>query len=225
MVHSLRSTLEYACDALDAFKLLKTGLCDLDMVAIDGAAIKLTKIFGASHPFVKTVRRGKKVLKPLMIAKQQSDELRAKIPIEEVRTLLRQNGIDGSTIISLVVGSTLVLLLVLCFLFIGYSILSPEVNFVNGIIASIGVLGATGGANAAGSGKKGIGGGTIDTIRIFTDKLVEQWKQGRELDGQGAFTFSLDDGALETLQRARQFSLSKRQEQSKEIQTPQDLSP
>ena len=80
---------------------------------------------------------------------------------------MRRNGLTTAVIISAVLGSTLVLVLILAFLYLGYTSLVTEINFANAIISSIAVLGTSGGVSVANSPKVVVPLLTIHSITLF----------------------------------------------------------
>ena len=84
-----------------------------------------------------------------MQVKRKLEKQFATVSPDEVRQLLRRNNITSTVIVATVLGSTFVLCLLLAFLFLGYTTLVPEYDIFSSVVASVVVLGTSGGANAA----------------------------------------------------------------------------
>jgi len=126
----------------------------------------------------------------------------ANVDPDEVRALLRRYGFTDSVVINVVVYSTVVLGLVLTFLYLGYTSVIVDFNMTNAIFASVTVLSSCG-AVAKSNLPRDDGGRSIVLIVNF---LVDEWQKAQMSNADSdRFTFDTQAQAFQTLQRAREF--------------------
>lgn len=131
----------------------------------------------------------------------KEDETFAEVASDEVRILMARNGFTFTVVISAVIGSTLVLLLVLSFLYVGYKTLVTKVDLFSAILSSGAVLLSSGGVSKWNAPE----GNTSRQVDLIVGYLVEQWKKMKGQDDDGNFVYDDEADALDTLHRAVKF--------------------
>lgn len=136
------------------------------------------------------------------VAEEPVSNSLAEVDPDEVRALLRRHGFTNNVIVNVVIYSTVMLVLVLSFLYLGYTSVIVNFDMTNAIIASVGVL-STSGAIAKSNLPRDDGG---RSLILIVNYLVDQWQKAQANDDDAdKFVFDTEAPAFDTLHRAREF--------------------
>jgi len=198
-ITSVRAVVNFVKDVRDA-------CANGDMDGITHAMMESEIALGKSHTAVKLTKKGLIIAGPALQAKAMADALICEAESDELRSLLRRYGFTDDAIITVVFGSTFVLVLILVFIYTGYTVLVPDedIDLLKSIVTSIGVLGASIGVSK-GNAPKDDGGRSIMLIVNF---LVDEWKKQQGGDSD-SFVFDSNSEALGTLKKAHAFHKDK----------------
>jgi len=197
----LERALKWAEDAVEVVTKLQAASKNQDVVGVKARTVEASRIFGNQHPLVQMSRE---VLKE-SIRTCRTQAMLAEVRADDVRSIMIKNGFTPSVIISAVIGSTIMLILVLAFLYLGYLVLVVEINWTNAIVASVSVL-----ASCMSVGK--FRAPPSDTSRMvdrIVAYLVDQWKKKQGQQDTDNFMFDDEAHAVDTLNRAVLFHKNK----------------
>lgn len=197
----LERALKWAEDAVEVVTKLQAASKNQDVVGVKARTDEASRIFGNQHPLVQMSRE---VLKE-SIRTCRTQAMLAEVRADDVRSIMIKNGFTPSVIISAVIGSAIMLILVLAFLYLGYIVLVVEINWTNAIVASVSVLTScmsVGRFRAPPSDTSRM----VDRIVAY---LVDQWKKKQGQQDTDNFMFDDEAHAVDTLNRAVLFHKNK----------------
>jgi len=211
IVKEVKSLLQKATGILDFVVGLMEAAHAGNTAKLQMAIVTAEAALGKRHPAIVIAKKGLQRVGPALQAKAQADALMVEVEKDEVRAILRRYGFTDDAIFSVVLGSTLLLVLVLIFLFLGYRSLVDQLDLTKSILAVTAVFGASAGISKANSPTEDGG----RSIMLIVNFLVDQWKKARSNSEGDEFVFDSTAEALGTLKRAHVFHTAQATQTSK----------
>jgi len=202
----LKSFIEYGQTLIGIVQALEIAIKNRDVAALKSIVGKLENMLPAGHPLLPTARQGLKLLESTAALQN----LCAEVNPDEIKALLKRYGYTDYSICMVIIGSSVLLIMVLLFFYLGYSAIVKNVDITKAVLAAIAVLGSAGGVNQA-HGQTDYSGQGLDLI---VNHLVEEWKKAQaQEDDADKFVFDTAADALRTFVRAHKFHVKKAEQE------------